>query len=57
MKTEELERHAYIQGNYELARLYGRIDALQEALGRAVAQLASIDDPDAEALCEALREI
>jgi len=55
MNTEELERQAYMQGNAELARLYGRIGELQEALGRAVAQLASIDDQ--EALCEALREI
>jgi hypothetical protein len=57
MNTEELERAAYMAGDTELARLYGRIDVLQEALGRAVAQLASIDDPDAEALCEALKEI
>lgn len=49
MKTiDELERLAYMAGDLDRAELLGRIDALQRALGQAVAALESIayDMPD-----------
>jgi hypothetical protein len=47
MKTQKLtacesERMAYAAGDTTTAELYGRIDALQRALGQAVAALESI---------------
>lgn len=43
MKTiDELERLAYVAGDTDRADLLGRIDALQRALGQAVAALEEI---------------
>lgn len=40
--TDELERLAYVAGDTDRADLLGRIDALQRALGQAVAALEEI---------------
>ena len=40
--TTEQERHAYITGDINTARLLARIDALQRALGQATATLEAI---------------
>lgn len=40
--TSDLEREAYIVGDLDRAQLLGRIDALQRALGQAVATLDEI---------------
>ena len=37
--TDEKERHAYAQGATREAELLARIDALQRALGQAIADL------------------
>jgi len=42
LTTTEAERLAYIAGDLDRAELLGRIDALQRALGQAVAALESI---------------
>ena len=66
MKTQKLtadesERLAYAAGDTVTADLYGRIDALQRALGQAVAALEEIKTmPDryrAGAAAEALAQI
>jgi hypothetical protein len=38
MKTDELERAAYVAGDTDRAGLLARIDELQRALGEAVAE-------------------
>jgi predicted RNA-binding protein YlxR (DUF448 family) len=38
MTTNELERAAYVAGDTERAELLARIDALQRALGAAIAE-------------------
>ena len=43
MKTEELERAAYLAGDIDRAGLLARIDELQRALGEAVAEIESLD--------------
>jgi hypothetical protein len=40
--TIEQERHAYISGDTATAKLLARIDALQRALGEAVAEIESL---------------
>lgn len=40
--TSDLEREAYFAGDLDRADLLGRIDALQRALGQAVATLEEI---------------
>ena len=42
LTTTEAENLAYISGDLDRAELLGRIDALQRALGQAVAALESI---------------
>lgn len=42
LTTTEAESLAYISGDTDRAELLGRIDALQRALGQAVAALESI---------------
>ena len=42
LTTDEQERHAYAQGATREAELLARIDALQRALGQAVAALDAI---------------
>lgn len=42
LTATEAERRAYIAGDLDRAELLGRIDALQRALGQAVAALESI---------------
>ena len=42
LTAEEAERLAYAEGFEGTARLFGRIDALQRALGQAVAALEEI---------------
>jgi hypothetical protein len=42
MKTEELERAAYLAGDIDRAGLLARIDELQRALGEAVAEIESL---------------
>ena len=49
MKTQKLtatesERMAYMAGDTATAELYGRVDALHNALGQSVAALQSIAD-------------
>ena len=39
LTTDEQERHAYVQGATREAELLARIDALQRALGQAIADL------------------
>lgn len=39
LTTDEQERHAYAQGATREAALLARIDALQRALGQAIADL------------------
>jgi len=53
----ELERAAYMAGDTELARLYDRIELLQQALGRAVAELSSIDNPECKRLADELEDL
>ena len=42
MKTDELERAAYLAGDIDRAGLLARIDELQRALGEAVAEIESL---------------
>jgi hypothetical protein len=42
MRTEELERAAYMAGDITTARLLARIDALQRALAQTVVTLEAI---------------
>lgn len=44
LTTTEAERLAYISGDTDRAELIARIDALQRALGQAVATLESIGE-------------
>ena len=44
LTTTEAERLAYISGDTDRAELIARIDALQRALGQAVATLQAIDE-------------
>lgn len=44
MTTNELERAAYVAGDTERAELLARIDALQRALGQAVADIEELTD-------------
>jgi hypothetical protein len=44
LTTTEAENFAYFAGDTKTADLYARIDALQRALGQAVATLQAIDE-------------
>jgi uncharacterized membrane protein len=44
MKTEELERAAYVAGDTDRAGLLARIDELTRALGEAVAEIETLRD-------------
>tara|TARA_R110000868_G_scaffold107456_1_gene294024 strand:- start:298 stop:471 length:174 start_codon:yes stop_codon:yes gene_type:complete len=44
MKTEELERAAYVAGDTARAGLLARIDELTRALGEAVAEIETLRD-------------
>jgi hypothetical protein len=44
MTTNELERAAYMAGDTKTAELLARIDALQRALGQAVADMEELTD-------------
>jgi chemotaxis regulatin CheY-phosphate phosphatase CheZ len=44
LTTTEAENLAYLAGDTKTADLYARIDALQRALGQAVATLQAIDE-------------
>jgi hypothetical protein len=44
MTTEELERAAYARGDVTVAGLLARIADLQAALGRATAQIESLEE-------------
>lgn len=44
--TSDLEREAYIVGDLDRAQLLGRIDALQRALGQAVATIEQLTHGD-----------
>ena len=44
MKTEELERAAYVAGDIDRAGLLARIDELTRALGEAVAEIETLRD-------------
>jgi hypothetical protein len=51
MKTEELERAAYLAGDIDRAGLLARIDELQRALGEAVIEIEQLtEERDALAL-------
>ena len=52
MKTEELERAAYMAGDTDRAQLLARIDELQRALGEAVAEIENLSEE-----VEYLREV
>jgi hypothetical protein len=44
MTTDELERAAYARGDVTIAGLLARIADLQAALGRATAQIESLEE-------------
>ncbi len=44
MKTDELERAAYMAGDTERASLLARIDELTRALGEAVAEIENLSE-------------
>ena len=52
MKTDELERAAYMAGDTERAALLARIDELTRALGEAVAEIENLREE-----VEYLREV
>ena len=56
MKTDELERAAYLAGDTASAGLLARIDALTRALGEAVAEVENLRD-ECDALADKLKDI
>jgi len=56
MTTNELERAAYVAGDTERAELLARIDALQRALGAAIAENEELRE-DRNALRDELHDL
>ena len=56
MRTDELERAAYMAGDTDRAQLLARIDELTRALGEAVAEVENLTE-ERDALADQLHDI